>query len=490
MTQTSGGRSKDLLRNLIASLSKGEKRAFKLLSKVQSGDKSYLRVFDMLERGAATSELDTLNLKNLPFIKHYLQEQLLELLRTLHASETVSTELASRSMEIELLIERKQYTLAAKILAKAEKLASDGEEYLHLLNLLRLERELINKEDAAADARSLTELREERIAAQNEFDSINRLQDIYDDLYNELMTNGPAMTDAMKGTFESIHSQVSNVQAPRSLKGRLIRELIEIRYHQALRDPSTSAGHTLRAIELCEAEPVKVRYQHKLYKFVIALHSFNLVDAGKYDEALRYCREFRALCSDDPSDPYFSLLVLVEFNLLMHTRQLHELLALRSALHQLLGRPQKRMIEATLHYNLARMAFVNGEFDVALKHLDIILALSKHDELKSLIAHARGMHLLLHFQLENTEYLKYALRAYKQYLKRTGQLVPFTEAMISFLGRSKRPDTRAYEQLQRELEAITFARSEEKVMDWSDVRIWLTSKVEGISMPEAFKRIN
>jgi hypothetical protein len=223
-----------------------------------------------------------------------------------------------------------------------------------------------------------------------------------------------------------------------------------------------------------------------LFKRAYGLHSFNLVGAGLHDEALQMCHAFKRLCGNDLSDPYAPVLALIEFNLLVNKRDIKGLDQLRKHLAALIEMDIGSPLNMSLRYCLARMAFLDGDFSKALDWLDGITSQTKHSGFNSIYTSARGMHLMVHFELGNHEYLKYAVRAYKQFLKRTDQLVPFTEVFLSFLARSRKPTKQDFHDLEQELTTITFAGSNVRVMESTEVDVWLESKTKGIPMREAF----
>ena len=84
--------------NLITSLTKSEKRFFKLSSSLQSGDKNYLKIFDFIE---SQSYYDEAKLKeefkaeifvnHLPSEKNHLYKLILKSLRAFYSEQSISS---------------------------------------------------------------------------------------------------------------------------------------------------------------------------------------------------------------------------------------------------------------------------------------------------------------------------------------------------------------------------------------------------------------
>lgn len=476
----------DSLQSLIRTFSKSEKRSFKLLSKAQQGDKAYLQLFDAIDRGLKPPA--TLSKGNHAFLKHYLQTQLLNTLRSIYAGSTDSIALANRIIEIELLVQRKQYKLAQKLLVKAERQALDSENYLVLLQLLPWERQISKSLDPANDEECRTAIRERRLRYTALNEEIDRFQDIYEELYTEQMTHGFAMTKAARARYEKLVAVISAEPAPESFKARVFSHLTFTRYHQALREIRTASQYSAKATQLFEKNAKTGEHFQWLKKLSYALHSFNLAQLDQVDEALRACKVFRSLCSDSPADPYYITLLLIEFTLAHNARRYEQLHSLRAPLEAAYNAAQNPVYKASMCYAISNIDVIDGNLTRALEWLNIITSETRHRAFESIYISARGSQLLIHYELGNHDYLKYAIRAHRQFLRRLGQLAPFTDRVLVHLQRGAGATKGDYEKLKSDLSEITIADSTNKVIETTDVRIWLESKLQGISMKEAFKQ--
>ena len=96
--------------DLIKSLSKSEKRFFKLQSSLQSGDKNYVRLFDCIDRMEEYDEEQIKKLfkgekfiKHLPSEKNHLYKLILKSLRSYYSDTSVSSMLKQEIKNIEIL---------------------------------------------------------------------------------------------------------------------------------------------------------------------------------------------------------------------------------------------------------------------------------------------------------------------------------------------------------------------------------------------------
>ena len=119
--------------DLIRSLTKSEKRFFKLHSTLQSGTKNYMRLFEAIDRQKNYDE-DELRrvfagetfIRHLPSEKNHLYKLVLKALRAFHAEATVSGTLKIAIKNIEILYDKALYAEASRTLRRAKRIAKDN----------------------------------------------------------------------------------------------------------------------------------------------------------------------------------------------------------------------------------------------------------------------------------------------------------------------------------------------------------------------------
>ena len=137
---------------LIKSLTKSEKRYFKLASTLQQGQKNYLQLFDAIEEQEEYDEQvikdrfkGTVFIKHLPSEKNHLYYLILKSLRNFHADSTASSQLQEQIKNIEILFNKALYKECSKLVKKAKKMATDHEEFYFLLELISWEKVLLEE---------------------------------------------------------------------------------------------------------------------------------------------------------------------------------------------------------------------------------------------------------------------------------------------------------------------------------------------------------
>ena len=138
--------------NLIESLTKSEKRFFKLNSTLQSGEKNYIKIFDFIEKQKKYDE-DELkaNFKgevfvdHLPSEKNHLYKLILKSLRAFYSEQNVSAQLKQEIKNVEILHKKALYKECAKFVKRAKKIAKQYEKFYYWYELISWERKLLEE---------------------------------------------------------------------------------------------------------------------------------------------------------------------------------------------------------------------------------------------------------------------------------------------------------------------------------------------------------
>lgn len=137
---------------LIKSLSKSEKRYFKLNSSIVKTNKKLIQLFDLIESDKITDErklkerLNLGTLANLRVLESRLQSLILKHIRNFHSNNSQSIELNNLISEIEILYGKRLFKNCHKLILKGKKIAEQTDNHLALLNLLKWE-SFIEKEE-------------------------------------------------------------------------------------------------------------------------------------------------------------------------------------------------------------------------------------------------------------------------------------------------------------------------------------------------------
>lgn len=152
--------------DLIKSLTKSEKRFFKLSSSLQSGDKNYVKIFDTIdtqneydEEAIKTEFKDETFIQHFPSEKNHLYKLILKSLRNYYADQSISSILRQEIKNIEILLKKGLYKEGHKFLQRAKKLATEHEKFYYVFELINMEKQLLEEDYESGEfTRDLNEL--------------------------------------------------------------------------------------------------------------------------------------------------------------------------------------------------------------------------------------------------------------------------------------------------------------------------------------------
>ena len=197
---------------LIKSLSKSEKRFFKLSSALQTGDKNYLKIFDYIEKQNSYNEENLKAefsketfVKHLPSEKNHLYKLILKSLRSFHSEESVISLLKQEMKNIEILYNKTLYKECEKFVSRAKELARDYEKFYYLSELISWKKKLI-EETLSANILSvkIDELNKEEESVTAQLRNLAEYQVIYSKINIIFRSGGFTRTEDERKTVEEI----------------------------------------------------------------------------------------------------------------------------------------------------------------------------------------------------------------------------------------------------------------------------------------------
>ena len=134
---------------LIKSLSKSEKRYFKLFCNQMGGAANYVRLFDAMDAQEGFDE-DAIRekfhgekmLRQLHVTKNYLRQLILKALRNYHSKFSKDAELKDMLRNVEILFHKELYNHCQTELRRAEKMAQDFELKTSLVDVITWKRKV------------------------------------------------------------------------------------------------------------------------------------------------------------------------------------------------------------------------------------------------------------------------------------------------------------------------------------------------------------
>ena len=497
--------------DLISSLSKSEKRFFKLHSSLQSGDKNYLRIFDAIDKQRAYDEKALkAQFKGETFVKHFPSEKnhlyklILKALRAYHADSSVSGVLKQEIKNIEILYHKALYKECNKLLHRAKRTAQENERFYYWFELLSWEKMLLEEAyESGQFTKDLDALIDE------ERDVIERLRNLaaYHILYSKInyvfRSGGHVRTEEEHAMVEEIsdHPLIKGKNTAQSLRAATICYYTQGFCHWAKREWPMSLEKFEKVRSILDGHPkirrdLPKRYVRTLNYIVLAeieLHRFD--DAREHIEQIRSVSSMDGFGGIDIEVQTFNASFLCELWLLdrmgEHERALELVPPLLDGMEELGGRLHKEY-EIEFHYALAVVHFGAGEVNKALFWLNKVLNDNEPTLRQDIFSYARLFNLIVHYELGNYDLLEYIVRSTQRFLSKKQRAHEVEVLLIDHirrLARSDKEEERAalFDSLDEGLNDLFKDPNEGLIQKYFDVLAWVRSHREGITYSEDVK---
>ncbi len=401
-------RKQDQLNELINSLTKNEKRYFKIQASAQDGDKVFVRLFDELAKSNAyvpEELIEKLKISKpvLAHTKKYLEKALLSSLRQYADDSNLKVWLNNQWQEAEILYTRKHFDMAMAITEKALKRAVDYEYFMMAYNLWALKHQiLIAATNQLEESMNATRQKEHCLEQLNEVEHLLGICINFNKASNGLY-------DAEK-ELEYVSALPIFKTTPEKLKSDSARmrwhEMKHLYYYYIKGDGKTAIYHAQCKLKVFEARPALIYTFPVGYLTTLgALCGYHTVQYN-IAEALKYAHQMEADTDGHRKDIPPTL--CVQYGQIARTHQIvsygaierYDEVVKKAApmVNNLNNTMTSHLIVIKFQY--ARALFYTGRYDEALKVCEAMIT-STLDVRKEILMSNRLFIVMIHYALKN-----------------------------------------------------------------------------------------
>ena len=415
--------------SLIKSLTKSEKRFFKLSSSLQSGDKNYLKIFDFVESQSKYDE-DLLKIefkketfvKHLPSEKNHLYKLILKSLRSFYSEQSVSSLLKQEIKNVEILYNKALYKECEKFVSRAKQLAKDHEKFYYWFELLSWEKKLL--EEAYESGEFTTNLdalvdEEEMVIAK--LRNLAEYQVIYSKINLIFRSGGFTRTESERNAVEEIadYHLIKGKNTALSTRAASMCYYIKGLCAATNRNFDDSFQFFNRTREILDNNPmlkVDSGQRYILTLFHLLRCYIDSKDFVKAQELITDIRELEGKKGFNSTDILVRIftnsynLELVLLHAMGEFQKSVELIPEIERLQEEYGEKVSKEQEILLLYNKAYSYFGVGDFKKALSYINTVLNDNEQNLRQDIYSFSRLFNLVLHFELENYDFLDYVIK--------------------------------------------------------------------------------
>lgn len=495
---------KDHLFELIKSLSKSEKRYFKLqISRHVIGDQNnYARLFDYLDKSESYDETAIFkHFKKETFINHFsiakrrLYDQILSALDAFHAGNSIDAQLYKMMHGTDILYKKSLYSQASRLLNSAYKLALKHERNTILLEIENKQQQLLEvKHYSSINKAELNEIRKRTNDVLNQIRLKAELWLIKSKLFVELNKKGLLRDKQHREQLEDYHIQITQlvIHSDLSISNNYLFHHIEAAYYFAVDDYTNSIIHLSHNLKLLENNLFLLKEFPNYYFGTLTNAIYVHERLGEYEKANKLLEKLKTFpvtfgldLSEDLSLKLFLSISSIELSLLTSRGEFSQaekvIPVIESGLNLYEDKitVQRRLFFA---YKFAGIYIGLTDFSEALKWVNQILNTPNVDNNDDIIAYTHILNLIVHLELKNDQLLPYTIKNTQRYLKTRNRLYPFEQIILRFISgfnkaRMDFNEQNAWENLYQELLELQKNESYQTISEYFDFETWVKSKI-------------
>jgi hypothetical protein len=432
---------------MVRSLSKSEKRHFKLSAKRLSGDKDYLHLFDLIDRKNVTDikKLEDLFRKRHPGASmdsaaRYLLKVLCDCLIQIRIKEDSLFQLLHGLLRVNILNERNLPGEGYKELKKLQQIAVSSQNYFIQYIIHRQTLNFLS--DVNFQGLSEKDLVDMQMKARDVLKDIRNTHEhysLYELLKYRLIYSGKALSEEdRKHLNDLLLSEMSivNAKVKSNMESRKLHLLFQSFFFTDIGDYKSALKTFYELNRLFEKNKVLWRYPPLDYLSSLDGILDSLRTIGYFDEMPYYIQKLQQL--DETAYPEYFRLTVNKSVTLYRLIYFNGKGAIADAMHYInthvtdvlnaYSMPDEEKQSELLFY-LALVFFKVKKYRKAQKYINQIVLAGKINHQSMTYKAARLLSMLIHYEDKNLEYLEYDVRSYKRALQNKGRQT-ITERLI------------------------------------------------------------
>lgn len=496
----------DALHELIRSLTKSEKRYFKLMSSRHTiGDENnYVRLFDFIEKMEVYDENlvhehfdGEAFLNRFSITKKRLYDHVLSSLDSFHANADIDAQLFKQLHSADILFSKSLYDQCRRVLRSAEKFALKHQRLEVLLLIHDKQKRLIETYGyATIDQSELEHIKSTYSGLNKALELRNTLWNIKSELFTLLMNKGVARTAVEEQSFSVLVQPLQMIDCKDSLyvENEYLFNHIYSAYYYAINNSEQSLDYLHKNLELIKRKETEHIFESNRIISVLS-NSIYLADRlGRYREATMYLNEMKSLAGtlqsdEDLSIKLFSSINSIEFSLFLRRGDFDSAVKLSEEIvpkledDNLKITPSRR---AFLEFKIAVSYLSKGETSKALKWVNSILNNPELDNSEDIIGFTLLIDLLVHLELGNDKLLPYSLKSAQRYFKTRNRMYGFERSFLMAMQKMLKCTSNiqkldVWEELKFNLEKDLNDSNERIALEYFDFYSWALARVNSRS---------
>ena len=489
---------KDDLFELIQSLTKTEKRYFKIYASrhIIGEEKKSILLFDYLAKQANYQHKATLEycsnfikMKQFSISKNRLHTFILSALDSYYANSSGEAQIFKLLHSFEILFHKSLYSQCAKTLHKAEKLADKHSLFTLLPEIQKQQKRLFEtSKNTAASPAAIEHLLARDLQISKENEHFSTLWSIKSKLFYQIATKGNARTDDEKGLFSMFIQNMPKREDLIGFETIYLYHHILSAYYFAIGQAQTSYEHVCLLLDWMQQHS-KIDDKNTNRYIALLSNAIHLAEklnnkkaANNFLQTLKSLgTKDQVIHSEDLRLKHFATSASSELNHYIQRGELNKAELLIPAIKENLSYFDSKIALPKKAYILFKIAVVHlmkGNSSIALKEINAVLNLPGIEQVEGIFSNAQLLAILIHLELKHHDFIAYSLKNTQRYLKSRKRLFAFETVFLKnisyLLKASDAIDAEErWEKLFHELSKLNYESDELELFDflkWAEAK--------------------
>jgi tetratricopeptide (TPR) repeat protein len=497
--------------SLIKSLTKSEKRFFKLNSALQAGDKNYLKIFDFIEKQNRYDEESLKDefreetfIQHLPSEKNHLYKLILKSLRSYYSEQSVSSILKQEIKNVEILYNKALYRECSKFVKRSKALAAEYEKFYYHYELINWEKKLLEEAyESGIFDQNLDELIKEESDVIEKLRNLAEYQILYSRINYIFRSGGFTRNETERQVVNEIadYHLIKGKNTALSTRATTICYYIKGLCSASIRDYEDALINFRKAKSVMDRNPL-IRddiQQRYIYTLSFLLNCY--IDVHDFKNAESTLEEFNALLSNkafespDSRVRIFTSTYIGKLQLYNRQGNFEKAAELIPEIEKNLESYEEKINKEKIllfNYNLGYTCFGMGDYKRALKYINELLNDNEKQLRQDIYSFSRIFNLIIHFELNNNDFIEYDIKSAARFLNKHEKDYEVEQLFVSEMKNLARLTSSAerkkiFERFDAELEVLLKDDRENVILEYFDLRAWIKSKLSNTSFSQAIK---
>lgn len=503
----------DFIVELIHSLSRNEKRAFKIYaSRHIIGERNkYVTLFytlDKLKGNYSGKKIIAVLKKNnltqsLSSDSSYLIQILVDSLCQYHSQSNSSYRINRLITAARLFFEKTFYHYSLKLLERATKEAYSYEKFNELLMILTLKRNVIIQSSINVKELEicLNAIYKEEQDILKKLSNKSDYKNISDSLFLLAKKHGISRSNIQLNKAKKIFQNklLKNERLAMSFDAKRFLFLSQGFYYYIINDKVRNHISRVKYVELVESNVHQIIDDPNIYLSAlnnVLLSSIQVLNKADFFSYLKKLREVPSKILKRDSSTFiekriFESSYINETDYYIRIRDFQKGLELIPQIENGLLKFDKaieKSSELTLAFNVMCIAFCAGKYKIALFWNNKVLENYQKDVREDLVCFSKIMELIIHYEMDNMLQLPYYLKSVYRFFIKKEHKFEFEKIFLKYFPRlisaSNISIQEVYKLMRRDLESLRKISNENIMFNDIDVSAWLESKINGRTYAE------